>query len=129
MRGVRRETIEEVPQDFFREHFVSVPLRGVRRETCPRCAAITANKYSWFPSPCGVLGVKLIDPQNNGAHLQLKFPSPCGVLGVKQFAELNIPLPAFIAVSVPLRGVRRETQGFSAEYVQQVLSFRPLAGC
>ena len=36
-----------------------------------------------FPSPCGVLGMKVIPSVEEGSDQEHAFPSPCGVLGMK----------------------------------------------
>ena len=83
---------------------VSVPLRGIRRETPWDFSNVKVNGIiELFPSPCGALGVKL---------------------GQKNFVINQND------VFVPLRGARRETN--ADEVVTKNKdgnSFRPLAGC
>ncbi len=64
-----------------------------------------------FPSPCGVLGVKQVCFLLDLQLCFLLFPSPCGVLGVKHNNLSSDPVVSALVtkVSVPLRGVRRET--------------------
>ncbi len=82
-----------------------------------------------FPSPCGVMGVKLLarlfaTPITN---VDL-FPSPCGVMGVKHSDICNLRFSG-IYVSVPLRGNGCETLRASLESnSEQNVRFRPLAG-
>jgi hypothetical protein len=58
-----------------------------------------------------------------------EFPSPCGVLGVKHESFVQEAGDGFDSVSVPLRGVRRETKACLNVGLSLVFSFRPLAGC
>ena len=37
-----------------------------------------------FPSPCGVMGLKLGEPNAAKWEISHKFPSPCGVMGLKR---------------------------------------------
>ena len=102
LRGVRRETTVKSDGEA-QGSSVSVPLRGVRRETGQIVAVQAGDIRFLFPSPCGVLGVK---------------PS---LLVRDMGADL---------VSVPLRGVRRETRdGAMWSEIYERFGFRPLAGC
>ncbi len=64
---------------------VSVPLRGNGCET----EIFVFNKnmieqsHLPFPSPCGVMGVKLWSQASLLSISTVVFPSPCGVMGVK----------------------------------------------
>ena len=70
-------------------------MRGVRRETKAAQALTWYNSVLLFPSPCGVLGVK----QRNGKSMD----------------------GGVIFVSVPLRGVRRETPHIFEAYTVKLL--------
>ena len=90
---------------------VSVPLRGFRHES----AAVWSNQYIkrvqsvQFPSPCGVLGMKVSRcAWQWGDSDTTMFPSPCGVLGMKEHSSINLVSKTWI-VSVPLRGFRHES--------------------
>jgi hypothetical protein len=64
-----------------------------------------------FPSPCGVLGMKVSGLPEDLQAVVWAFPSPCGVLGMKV--------------------VERDKEAAQAAYQEWLLdneSFRPLAG-
>ena len=89
---------------------------------------LAGNRHSEFPSPCGVLVLKLTvnrcmeigadvksfrplagfwflnsDPSGRDDYTRIRFPSPCGVLVLK-LARLRALQQGVAPVSVPLRG-------------------------
>ena len=56
-----------------------------------------------FPSPCGVLVLKMKPMLNGKEYSAEEFPSPCGVLVLKNFLHI-MNHDRRIGVSVPLRG-------------------------
>ena len=58
---------------------------------------------SSFPSPCGVLVLKVVKEKKSSKKQTAKFPSPCGVLVLKVFGN-DLEAGAYVYVSVPLRG-------------------------
>ncbi len=112
--------------------FVSVPLRGNGCETggitlnngvaattmFPSPCGVMGVKLGFtflasgfaialFPSPCGVMGVKLVTGRSS-LGLTIVFPSPCGVMGVKRQSRFQAT-QMLENVSVPLRGNGCET--------------------
>ena len=76
-----------------------------------------------FPSPCGVMGVKLQFCLAGCVLMLGGFPSPCGVMGVKHVGDqvvFTFTSPYF-GVSVPLRGNGCETPHIFEAYTVKLL--------
>ena len=85
---------------------VSVPLRGNGFETGN--GANWQLGGVWFPSPCGVMGLKPGLYLISDFRAPEVFPSPCGVMGLKRTNNQRLS-PRQTKVSVPLRGNGFET--------------------
>ena len=111
LRGNGCETQLRASTVFSTASGVSVPLRGNGCETASfiNQALHLVPDEKTFPSPCGVMGVKLELLKSNRSGVS-RFPSPCGVMGVKRscciFTSNGFKASS---VSVPLRGNGCET--------------------
>ncbi len=107
---------------------VSVPLRGFRHESKKYDSQVRLFVRR-FPSPCGVLGMKVVKKITLHKNDLTEFPSPCGVLGMKEGTQRPRHLRTFGLVSVPLRGFRHERHSRQDCIVScREKCFRPLAG-
>ncbi len=87
LRGNGCETVAQKSFAQAVKKLVSVPLRGNGCETREKRASFNHDETKWFPSPCGVMGVKLAQRDRKPTDAEVVkslFPSPCGVMGVKQ---------------------------------------------